>query len=231
MPHSYEELRAAAFDVIAERVKTQWGVTQYSSFQISVATALEAQGKQSRQDSVYSSRPTLDPADADTFLELFWNLFRQGVITLGLNDSNPNFPFCRVTEMGKRLAEGENGYFVHDVAGYEARIRLEIPKINETTLLYLKEALQAFRSECILSATVMLGVATEHTFLLLLEAIEGNPKYQSKFAPVAKERGILRKLNKFHNILDSEIKILPGEVKEDLKLLREYSYDHSQLQK
>jgi len=217
MPHSYEELRAAAFDVLSERYKSSWGVNQYLNFQNSLAEALEARAPNTQpKNSVYQNRATLDAADAETFLELFWNLFRQGVITLGSNSSNPNFPFCRVTELGKRLAEGENGYFVHDVSGYENRIRLEIPKINEDTLLYLKEALQAFRSDCILSATVMLGVATEHTFLILIEAITGNPKHQPTFSAVDKERGVLRKLNKFRKILDQETKNLPGPIKEDL---------------
>lgn len=38
--------------------------------------------------------------------------------------------------------------------------------------IYLQEAMQAFKAGCLLSATVMLGVAAEHTFLLTLEAAE-----------------------------------------------------------
>jgi hypothetical protein len=37
-------------------------------------------------------------------------------------------------------------------------------------LLYFQEAIQAFKANCLLSATVMLDVAAEHTFLLMLEA-------------------------------------------------------------
>lgn len=216
MSHSYEELRNAAFDVLAGRVQTQYGVNQYNNFQISVAEALEKQGKQSHPDSIYSRRATLDPADADTFLELFWNLFRQGVITLGMNESNPNFPWCRLTSLGQKIVNGENGYFVHDVTAYEERLRQDVPKVSAETLLYLKESLQAFRSDCILSASVMLGVATEDTFLLLLETIDANPKYQPIFSTVSKERGILRKLNKFRQILEKELINLPSSLKEDL---------------
>jgi hypothetical protein len=68
----------------------------------------------------------LDPADAETFREIFWDLFRQGVITLGVNDANPEFPWFHLTALGKRVAEGESGYFVHDVSGYEKRITHEI---------------------------------------------------------------------------------------------------------
>lgn len=76
--------------------------------------------------------------------------------------------------------------------------------------------MQAFRSGCILSATVMLGVGTEHTFLLLLEVIESSQTHQKTYASVFQERTILQKLNKFKNILEQNLKSLPTEVKEDL---------------
>lgn len=91
-----------------------------------------------------------------------------------------------------------------------------MPNVNDVTLQYLKEAMQAFRSGCILSATVMLGVATEHTFLLLLEVLEGNATHQKTFAAVFPERTVLQKFNKFRNILDTMLKTLPAEIKEDL---------------
>ena len=219
MPHSYEELRLAAFDVLSGRVSTGYDPSQYRHLVIGVAKALEDRVKPS--DSAHYSRvssddPRLESEDADMFLEIFWDLFREGVITLGLDDSNPEFPWFRLTTLGKRIVAGEDSYFVHDVSGYEKRIVGEIPKIDAVTMLYLKEALQAFRSGCILSATVMLGVATEHTFLLLVEVIERNATHQAVFAAVGKERTILQKVNKFRNILDQQIKILPASLKEDL---------------
>jgi hypothetical protein len=95
-------------------------------------------------------------------------------------------------------------------------VRSEVPNIDEVTLLYLKEAMQSFRSGCILAATVMLGVATEHTFLLLLEEIEQNAAHSAKFANVTRERTILQKVNKLKSILDEESRKLPSNVKEDL---------------
>jgi hypothetical protein len=147
---------------------------------------------------------------------VFWDLFRQGIITLGLNDANRQFPFIRPTQLGKRIAAGHSAYFFHDVSSYERAIRAEIPSISETTLLYLKEAMQAFRAGCILSTTVMLGVAAEHTFMLLLEEIEASTKYEKTYAAVFRERTVLQKINKFKNILDQHAKDLPSDIKEDL---------------
>ncbi len=100
------------------------------------------------------------------------------------------------------MLKDQTAYFFHDVSTYETIIRREVPAIDEVTLVYLKEAMQAFQAGCILSSSVMLGVATEHTFLLLLESIETNPTHQVTFASVAKERSILPKFNKFKSILD-----------------------------
>ncbi len=209
MDHSYEELRQAAIAVLTGKVTTQYGAAQYANFKIGVAMALGA-------ERASSSEPSLSRADADAFLEVFWDLFRQGIITLGLDDSNREFPFFRLSAFGERVLKNESAYFFHDLSALETRVNKEIPNIDETTLLYLKESLQAFRSGCILSATVMLGVATEHTFLLLLEAIEGNPRHQPTFGSVTTARTILQRFNRFRNILNQEAKSLPAAVKEDL---------------
>src|ERR1035438_4602865 len=218
MPHSHEELRTAAFDVLSGRVAFTYAPNQYAHLKIGVATTiLERQGPIDQgRHCAYPQDAALEPEDADMFLEVFWDLFRQGIITLGLNDANPEFPFFHLTALGKRVVEGEDAYFVHDVSGYEKRIVKEIPKIDPVTLLYLKEALQAFRSGCVLSSTVMLGVATEHTFLLLIEVIEKNAAHAEIFAPIAKDRPLLSKVNRFRQILDRHQALLTKEVKEDL---------------
>ena len=160
--------------------------------------------------------PSLSASDRGRFLEVFWTLFREGIITLGLNDADREFPFFRVTEFGGRIVAHQQAYFFHDVSSYERLLRSEIPAIDDTTLLYLKEAMQSFRTGCILASTVMLGVATEHTFLLLVETIERSVAHSATFASVATERTILQKVNKFKNILDQQTRNLPPDVKEDL---------------
>jgi hypothetical protein len=104
--------------------------------------------------------------------------------------------------------------FFHDVSSYERAIKSEVPSIDDVTLIYLKEAMQSFRSGCLLASTVMVGVATEHTFLLLVETI--NQKHFSIFGAVDKERTILQKVNKFKFILDRQTQNLSSIIKEDL---------------
>jgi len=215
MPHSYEEIRAAAIDVLAGREKVFYEPSQYEHLSLGIGQVF-AQRESRIQPGNYGATYPLDYQDKETLLELFWDLFRQGIITLGLNDSNREFPFFRPTKLGRELAEGQAAYFFHDVSSYEAAIRREVPEIDAVTLLYLKEAMQAFRSGCMLSATVMLGVAVEHTFMLLLEVLEGNETHQKTFASVFSERTLLQKFNKFRNLLEPLIKTLPSEIREDL---------------
>jgi hypothetical protein len=165
---------------------------------------------------IFGTHAGLRGEDRELFLEVFWDLFRQGIITLGLNDSNREFPFFRVSSFGRRILDGHESYFFHDVSTYTKLITDAVPNIAPVSLIYLKEAMQAFRSGCILSCSVMLGVATEHTFLLLMEAIDNNSAHSSTFAAVNKERAILRKVNKFKNILDQQSKTLTPDIKEDL---------------
>jgi len=219
MPHSYEEIRAAAFDVLSGRVQVQYQPDQYQHLKIGLGEALEKRGLQGpRPPGMYPAEAALDRPDSNLFLELFWDLFRQGIISLGTNDANPEFPWFHVTEMGRRILAGDNPYFAHDVTGYAARLKQDIPAIDEVTLIYLKEALQDFRSGCVLSATVMLGVATEHTFQLLIELIEKKPAQATTYAPVAKEWTISAKVTRFRQILDRQVDILPKGVKEDLDI-------------
>ena len=72
-------------------------------------------------------------------------------------------------------------YFYHDVSSYEAVIKQQVPDIDKVTLDYLKEAMQSFYSSCYLSSSVMLGVASEYTFLKLLEKIETTGTYKKTF--------------------------------------------------
>jgi len=210
MDHSYEELRRAVFDILAGRWRWTYEPNQFVHLKKEVSDLLQTRERNGRIINT-----ALSDNDSDLFLELFWDLFRQGIITLG-DHNDLTFPFFRVTSFGKKLLDGTDPYFFHDVSSYEKVIKDNVPNIDDVTLLYLKEAMQAFMSGCLLSSSVMLGVATEHTFLNLIAVATGNSTHGSLFATLSKERSILPKLNKFKTILDANQGILPREVKEDL---------------
>ena len=216
MNHSYEEIRSAALDILSERERVDVDVNQYGNLQTGIALLFARRAGVSIDDVRRNWPPRLTEADAEKFLEVFWGLFREGTITLGLNDSNREFPFFRVSSFGRHLLSDGTAYFFHDVDSYKKVVSEAVPSINAVTLVYLQEAMQAFRSGCLLSASVMLGVAAEHTFLLLLEEASTNARWKTLLAKVSEQRTILQKINKFKNVLDQHLDDLPAPVKEDL---------------
>lgn len=130
--------------------------------------------------------------------------------------ANREFPRCRLSEFGRRLPQNQQAYFFHDVTSYTSVIKTEIPNIDMATRLYLQEAMQAFQAGCILSATVMLAVATENTFLLMIEAVKANPRHQPTYRRVFQERTLLQKMNRFKTIINNKLCGLTADVWEDL---------------
>lgn len=213
--HSYEEIRDVVLDILSGR-EGSLGSPQYDNLKAAVSRSFEQREGRTPVTGVGGYVPSLSRSDSNLLLEVFWGLFREGIITLGADDHNREFPWFRLSGFGKKLAESREPYFFHDVSSYEAIIRTEVPEIDGVTLVYLKEAMQAFKSGCLLSASVMLGVAAEHTFGKLLETIESAGTHHATFKNVYEQRTVLRKLNKFKNILDQNLGILPPSVKEDL---------------
>lgn len=215
MNHSYEEVRAVVLDIIAGREKVEYSANQFQHLILGVAEVFAR-----RDGKPTQGRPTqhdVSFADRELIGEIFWDLFLQRIITLGSETSNPEYPWFRVSSQGKRILANQNPYVFHDVSSYTELIRKNVPHINDTTLLYLQEAMQSFRSGCLLAATVMLGVASEHSFFLLLEAAEANAAYGSHFKNALDQRTVLQKFRKFKAALEQHVlSALSPELKEDL---------------
>jgi hypothetical protein len=162
---------------------------------------------------------TMSGTDCNTFLEVFWDLFREGIITLGLFDAkgNRDFPFFRIATYGLKIIENKDMYFFHDSSSYESLIKDSIPDIDEVTLLYLREAVHTFYSGYYLSSSVMLGVASEHTLLLLFEKFDKRIQEPDK---KIKGRNISDKFSNFKNKLNQDIAnnsiTVPYDIKESI---------------
>lgn len=215
MAHSYEELRQIVLDLLSGREHYKsLPLDQFSNLSIGVASVFQARGDSDVRGG--GAHPHLNKEDEGMVREVFWELFRQGIITLGIDSCNPNFPFFKISHYGEKLLSDEKLYFFHDVSTYQDAIQKEIPDVHENIVLYLKEAMQAFRSGCLLSSTVMLGVAAEYAFQILLDTINNNVKYRDDYLNVFAEKFVGAKINKFQQILSTKKKALPREILEDL---------------
>jgi len=218
MAQPYEVIRSAIFDVLSGKAGSH-GIgqipSQFVDLKIGVGRVLEAKGlKLPAQPWMLAGDGALEEEDEAVFREVFWDLFRQGIITLGADRANPEFPWFSLTALGKRTLAGQTIYFVHDVEAYEKSLRKEVPGIDDVTMIYVQEALHAFRSGCILSCSVMLGVAAEHTFDLIVDAALGNPKFEQLGRASMRDRQMLQRIEKFKKALESHRKEMPQDVKE-----------------
>ncbi|MGV8108106.1 hypothetical protein [Methanospirillum sp.] len=217
--HTYDELYQVAIDILKgnDPLKNPFygDIAQFVSLHHRIAEILYFRDNNlERFPSDLDGKFTLSRDDEDLFRDVFWDLFRQGIITLGMDNNNVEYPWFRVSYLGKKILENQSLYYFHSVETYEKVLRENIPDIDDVTVIYLKEAMQSYLQGCVLSATVMLGVATEHTFELLLDDIQVNEQYSSVFSNVINEKTALQRLTKFKNLLPNISKDLPKEVKE-----------------
>ena len=215
--HSYEEIREVVIEVML--ASSSNGVNQFQGL-------LEHTGRAFARMHKAPPLPTgmaypgadsqLHPQDSDLVLEVVWDLFRQGIITLGLNTSNPGWPWLRLSRFGKQALKGQGPLRFHDTSGFLKILHDEVPDISPEADLYLEEAVAAFYADCLLSSCVMLGVAAEAEFLRLVDVVAGSTTHGARFAPVKKLTFIKQKITKFQELLKPIIGTLSREFTEDL---------------
>jgi hypothetical protein len=214
--HSYEEIREVVIDILLQKESTSFPPQQWGNLTSGVAEVFARRTAQPGQPSNRHERGQLHPHDAELVRDVFWDLFRQGFITLGLNDSNPNWPFFRLSHFAERTLRTQNPYRFHDTSSFLALVKKEVPDISNEAIAYLDEAVAAFYSGCILASCVMLGVAAEAEFLRLIDVAAASSQYGSSFASVQKPHFVRQKIMKFHATLRPLVPNLPKESIEDL---------------
>jgi hypothetical protein len=191
--HSYEEIREIVVSILLGQERVSYEPTQFVSLVSGVAEVL------CRRDSCEQHQ--VHRADKELVRDVFWDLFRQGYITIGLDNTNSNWPFFRLSHFGKNSLQTQSPYRFHDATTFLAIVRREIPDISPEAVSYLEEAVGAFYAGCLLASCVMLGVAAEAEFLRLLDGVAASENYRSRFESASREAFIRRKVTKFHAAL------------------------------
>lgn len=108
--------------------------------------------------------------------EVMWQLLVQGVITVGMNASNPNLPFFRITDYGQKVLEAER-FIPHDATGYLEDLRAVTGVVaTDVAIAYVEEALRCFNSGCHVASVLLLGVAAESVFNHMCEIVRASLK-------------------------------------------------------
>ena len=151
--------------------------------------------------------------------DIFWDLFRQGFITLGLNDSNDAWPFFRLSHIGGQTLAAQSPFRFHHTSSFLNIVTREVPDISAEAKVYLDEAVAAYFSDCLLACCVMVGGAAEAEFLRLVDVAANSTTFGSAFAPVVQPVFIRQKITKFQDCLKPllDARRLPREAVEDLE--------------
>ena len=138
--HTYEEIREVVVDILLKPLPdslTHYSPNQRPSFVVSVGIVFaQREGRREEQ--------RLHPHDAELMRDVFWDLFRQGFITLGVNDSNPIWPWFRLGHFGQQTLQTASPYRFHDTGSFLALVRKEVSDVSTEAVSYLDEAVAAF---------------------------------------------------------------------------------------
>jgi hypothetical protein len=155
--------------------------------------------------------------------EVMWQLLVQGVIAPGLNSRDLNLPWFHITEYGKQCLEA--GDFVpQDPNGYLERLQHQVGEpLDDTVVTYVRESLLTFLGGHYLSATVMLGVASERCVDLLIESYSSAIVDASRKASFEKKiksagRSVKRRFDAIREELLRPTLTLPAELRDALDI-------------
>ncbi|HZF49157.1 MAG TPA: hypothetical protein VE093_10940 [Polyangiaceae bacterium] len=122
--------------------------------------------------------------------QAMWGLLAKGIIVFGLNETNPNWPWYSLTDLGKEVVKAPAPQ-PYDPDGFVAYFKRTCGSADPTVEAYVVEAVHAFNSGCNRAAAVMLGCASEKLILLLTDVFEDSISDASKRASF--QRAMARK--------------------------------------
>lgn len=120
--------------------------------------------------------------DKIKILEIAWDLIVERILTVGLNECNPSWPFVRLSEYGESVVK-EPVLPYYDPEEYGAVINSVTPSVDRVIKQYAIEGINCFKQRLFFASAVMFGAAAEKTILILLESIinaETDHKVKSK---------------------------------------------------
>ena len=215
MAESYEELRNIVVNWLVDGIKPRQQAPQWNDL-VRGVTAVLAQRAGIQHEPGIGRGITLPNEDAELVREIFWDLFRQGYITLGADQHNATWPWFKLSRFGQMALANHEPYRFHDTSSFIKLVKQAMPDISPEAELYAEEAVAAFYAGCLLASCVMIGGAAEAEFLRLMATASRGP-HSPTFAGVSKQAFIGSKIAKFKNARQPITKGLPHEAVEDVE--------------
>jgi hypothetical protein len=102
--------------------------------------------------------------------EVIWELIIQRVLNPGIDTGNPDLPFFRITDYGRKVLEAKE-FLPYDPTNYLNKYSEIVTSPDSVAFAYLKESLRCFNSGSYLASVMMLGISSERVFLGLCEVL------------------------------------------------------------
>lgn len=211
------ELRSLVLEAMKKEPETQYENVCSNIAEIAVNKKIVSNPRP-QNTTVYGGYFVLQKNDKELVREVIWNLIIERVITLGMNSDNPTWPWLKLTAYGKTIVSSKLPV-PHDPSGYLKQINIEIPALDKVILIYLKESINTYNINALLSATITLGCASEKALLLLIEsytnAIQGTTR-QQKFRQRTEGKMIKRQFDEFTKAIRNIIGNMPNDVSDGI---------------
>ncbi len=165
-----EEMRSCMLEALRSNPNTQDVGLRNAVYQVAKQRGLIEVPRQSGNVTHFSGESnSLPRALWGRYRDVLWGLITEGVVAIGIDDGNSEWPWLGVTEYGKEcLSAGE--IVPHDSEGYLRKLSTIRP-LDDAEKRYLPQALEAFRRNLPDASAMMLGCASEHLLLVLGEKI------------------------------------------------------------
>jgi hypothetical protein len=200
-----EEMRSCVIEALRRTPRTQ-----YVNLEIETAVVARERGLPMQQNHECH----LQRQDLRRFREMVWALVIEGVMTIGMDDANPQWPFLSLTEYGEQVVL-DRETTPYDPSGY-LRAMINDAPFDDIENRYLSQALVAFRHNLADASAVMLGAASEHLITLLGERVAATDSVVAPTLGKRLEGPALRLLSYLHDYLRPKAGQLPRDLKESL---------------
>lgn len=97
--HTKAEIRAVILDILFDVERVQYSPTSFESLASGLEEVFGRRGEylpETRFGITQATSQRLSDIDGERLTEVFWDLFRDGIITIGLNRDNPAFSKFRL---------------------------------------------------------------------------------------------------------------------------------------
>jgi hypothetical protein len=102
-------LRKLTLEAFRRSSETQFETLKRAVAELAVERGLLSTGSMGGLQFTHHTEPQLAVQDQNLLQETVWDLIVERVLTPGIDAHNPQWPWLRMTERGKRLADRELG--------------------------------------------------------------------------------------------------------------------------